>query len=76
MKTREFIRKILRPAGGRLVKNDGTHAIYELPNGQLLHVPKGGRAHTEAGAYLLKRFEKKMAMADNRHRREKPGGPR
>lgn len=76
MKSKEFIRKVLKPAGARLVKKDGTHQIFELPNGQLFHVPTGGRNHTEAGAYLMRRFKKRMAMPDNKQRREKPGGPR
>jgi predicted RNA binding protein YcfA (HicA-like mRNA interferase family) len=75
MKSKEFIRKIVLPTGAVLLKRDGTHQIFELPNGQRFHVPTGGRNHTEAGAYLQTRFRRLMAMPDDRKRREKPGGP-
>lgn len=75
MKSKEFIRKIVIPAGGVLLKCDGSHQIFELPNGQKFQVPTGGKNHTEAGAYLLTRFKRLMAMPDKRKRRERPGGP-
>lgn len=68
MKSREFIRKHLRPIGAKLVKKDGTHHVYELPNGQKMIVPMGGSDHTEAGRYLVRRLRKLMKIPEGESR--------
>jgi len=57
MKAREFVRDHLMPAGAKLVKKDGDHHVYELPNGKRMVVPMGG-SHSEARPYLVKRLQK------------------
>ena len=69
MKTREFIRKHLRPIGAKLLKKDGTHHVYELPNGQKMVVPMGGADHSEAGSYLVRRLNKLMKVPAGESRR-------
>lgn len=60
MKAREFVRDHLTPAGATLVKKDGDHYVYELPNGKRMVVPMGGK-HSEAKPYLVKRLQKLLA---------------
>lgn len=74
LKSREFIRKHLRPAGGKLVKKDSTHHVYELPNGQRMTVPIGGSDHTEGGKYLMSRLRKLAALPPGHRRNGKTGG--
>lgn len=57
MKSREFVRKHLAPAGAVLVKKDGDHHVYRLPNGKIMVVPMGG-GHSEAKPYLVKRLQR------------------
>lgn len=57
MKSREFIRKYITPAGGKLVKNDGDHKVYEFPGGKRMIVPTGGK-HSEAQPYLVRRLQR------------------
>lgn len=57
MKSREFVRKYLRPIGARCVKRAGDHHVYELPNGAKIQVPMGG-SHTEAKPYLVRRLKR------------------
>lgn len=57
MKSREFVRKHLAPAGALLVKKDGDHHVYRLPNGKTMVVPMGG-SHSEARPYLVKRLRR------------------
>lgn len=57
MKSREFIRKHLVPAGAVLVKKDGDHQVFELPNGKRMLVPTGGK-HSEAQPYLVRRLQR------------------
>lgn len=59
MKSREFIRDYLLPAGATLEKTDGDHHVYRLPNGTRMDVPMGG-SHTEAPRYLVARFKRRM----------------
>jgi predicted RNA binding protein YcfA (HicA-like mRNA interferase family) len=57
MKSREFVRDHLVPAGAQLVKKDGDHHVYRLPNGKRMIVPMGG-SHSEAKPYLVRRLQK------------------
>jgi len=75
MKSKEFIRKVVMPSGATLVRKDGTHWIFKLPNGQRFTVPVGGGDHTECGAYIERRFKRLMSMSDSRRDKERPGGP-
>jgi len=59
MKAREFVRKILAPIGAVLVRKDGDHHIYRLPNGRTFLVPMGG-SQNEASSYLLFRLRRLM----------------
>lgn len=59
MKSKEFVRRILIPAGAVLDHKDGDHHIYRLPNGRTLIVPIGG-SKTEAKSYLLAKFRRLM----------------
>ncbi len=63
MKSREFIRDYLLPAGGKLVKKKGDHHVYRLPNGKHIEVPMGG-SHTEAKPYLLKRLRQLLSSEE------------
>jgi predicted RNA binding protein YcfA (HicA-like mRNA interferase family) len=56
VKSREFVRDYLVPAGAKLVKKKGDHHIYELPNGKRMVVPMGG-GHSEAQPYLVRRLQ-------------------
>ena len=60
MKAREFVRDHVLPSGAVLVKKDGDHYIYRLPNGRKFVVPMGG-CHTEAKPYLLSRLRRLLA---------------
>ncbi len=42
MKSRAFVRDVLKPAGAVLERKDGDHHIYRLPSGRTLIVPMGG----------------------------------
>lgn len=75
MKSKEFIRKIVTPSGAELLRKDGTHWIFRLPNGQRFLVPVGGSDHTECKSYLERRFRRLLELPDNRKQKEKPGGP-
>lgn len=57
MKSREFIRDHVLPAGGVLAKKDGDHHVYRFPNGKAMVVPVGGK-HSEAKPYLVRRLQK------------------
>ena len=57
MKSREFIRDHVLPAGGVLQKKDGDHYVFRFSNGKTLVVPVGGR-HTEACKYLMARLNR------------------
>jgi predicted RNA binding protein YcfA (HicA-like mRNA interferase family) len=57
MKAREFVRDHLMPAGATLVKKDGDHYVYALPNGRRMVVPMGGK-HSEAKPYLVRRLQR------------------
>lgn len=59
MKSREFVRTILRPAGCVLERKDGDHHIYRLPNGRTLIVPMGG-TQSEIASYLPAKFRRLM----------------
>ncbi|HEX9640565.1 MAG TPA: type II toxin-antitoxin system HicA family toxin [Candidatus Krumholzibacteria bacterium] len=59
MKSREFIRTVLLPAGAELEKKDGSHHIYRLPSGRMLLVPVGG-SKTEISPYLESKFRRLM----------------
>lgn len=56
MKSREFERFLLSK-GCTLVRTDGDHHIWQLPNGRKMVVPVGGR-HTEAKPYLEARYRR------------------
>lgn len=57
MKSREFIRDHLIPAGGVLVRKKGDHHVFRLPNGKHIEVPMGG-SHSEALPYLVRRLKR------------------
>lgn len=57
MKSKEFIRKVLRPAGAVLVKKDGDHHVYRLQNGRTIAVPVGG-TQKEVSTGLLRRYKR------------------
>jgi predicted RNA binding protein YcfA (HicA-like mRNA interferase family) len=65
VKTQEFIRKHLAPAGAVLQKKDGTHHVYRLPSGRMLIVPVGG-CHTELKPYLMSKFRRLIRGAAER----------
>lgn len=62
MKSREFVRKHVEPAGGVLERKDGDHHIYRLPNGRKLVVPMGG-SNTETHPYLLARLKRLLRQS-------------
>lgn len=57
MKSREFIRDHVLPSGAVLVKKDGDHHVFRLPNGRQFIVPCGG-GHSEAKPYLVAKLRK------------------
>ena len=57
MKAREFVRKLVLPAGGVLEKKDGDHHVYRLPNGRTLIVPMGG-SQSEIAPYLTSKLRR------------------
>lgn len=59
MKSREFVRKIMAPAGAKFVKVRGDHHVYLLPNGRKFDVPMGG-SQTELSKYMLAKFRAAM----------------
>lgn len=59
MKSREFIRDYMLPSGGVLMKKDGDHHVYRLPNGRTFIVPVGGK-HSEAKPYLVRKLRKML----------------
>jgi predicted RNA binding protein YcfA (HicA-like mRNA interferase family) len=59
VKSREFVRRVLRPAGAVLEKKDGDHHIYRLASGRTLIVPMGG-SKTEISPYLISKFRRLM----------------
>lgn len=59
MKAREFVRKVLVPAGAVLERKDGDHHIYRLPSGRTLIVPMGG-SQSEVASYLVSKFRRLM----------------
>jgi predicted RNA binding protein YcfA (HicA-like mRNA interferase family) len=59
MKAREFVRKFVIPAGGELLRKDGDHHIYRLPNGRTFVVPMGG-SQTEASAFLAPKLRRRL----------------
>jgi len=60
VKTREFERLLVRE-GCVIEKRDGDHAVYRLPNGHRIDVPRGGK-YTECPSYLQRRFRKLQQM--------------
>lgn len=60
MKSNAFIRDFVIPSGGVLVKRDGHHHHYRLPNGRTFVVPVGGTM-SEAGRYLLPKLRRALA---------------
>jgi|HubBroStandDraft_2_1064218.scaffolds.fasta_scaffold88129_3 hypothetical protein len=62
MKTREFVRKHLEPAGGVLDRKSGDHHIYRLPNGHSFAVPMGGK-QSEAANWLLPKLRRLLRVA-------------
>lgn len=65
MKSREFVRTVLQPAGAVLERKDGDHHIYRLPSGRTLLVPMGG-SQSEIAPYLLSKFRRLMRDKDTR----------
>lgn len=61
MKSKEFIHKVLRPAGAVLVKKDGDHHVYRLQNGRTIAVPRGG-SQQEVSTGLLRRYKSLAAL--------------
>ena len=59
MKSREFVRKHLLPAGAVLVKKHGDHHVFLLPNGKKIQVPMGG-GQTEIAPALVAKFNRYM----------------
>ena len=57
MKAREFVRDHVLPAGGVLVRKDGDHHVYRLPNGRTIAVPMGG-SQSEASTGLIAKFKR------------------
>lgn len=62
MKAREFVRDHVVPAGGVLVKKDGDHHVFQLPNGRRLLVPMGG-SQSEAAPYLVSKLKRLLRAA-------------
>lgn len=62
MKSREFVRKVLKPAGAVLERKDGDHHIFRLPSGRTLLVPMGG-SQSEIAPYLISKFKRLMREA-------------
>lgn len=56
MKSKEFIRKVLRPAGAVLVKKDDDHHVYRLQNGRTIAIPCSGTREVSIG--LLQRYKR------------------
>jgi predicted RNA binding protein YcfA (HicA-like mRNA interferase family) len=56
VKSREFVRDHVIPAGGELVRRSGDHHCYRLPNGRILSVPMGG-SQTEVSNGLMRSFD-------------------
>lgn len=65
MKSREFVRTILKPAGAVLERKDGDHHVFRLPSGRTLLVPMGG-SQSEIAPYLLSKFRRLMRHEDPR----------
>lgn len=59
MKSREFVRTVLVPAGAVLERKDGDHHIYRLPSGRTILVPMGG-SQSEIAPYLISKFKRLM----------------
>lgn len=59
MKSREFVRKHVVPAGGVLERKDGDHHVYRLPSGRTLLVPMGG-SQSEIAPYLVSKLRRLM----------------
>lgn len=59
MKSKEFIRKVLVPAGAQFLKVRGDHHVYLLPNGRKFDVPMGG-SQTELSKYMEPKFRAAM----------------
>ena len=59
MKSREFVRKVMLPAGARFLKVRGDHHVYVLPNGQKFDVPIGG-SQTELSKFMESKFRAAM----------------
>jgi len=57
MKSREFVRKHVIPAGGVLDRKDGDHHIYRLPNGRTILIPMGG-SQSEIAPYLTSKLRR------------------
>ena len=57
MKSRQFIRQHLTPIGAVLLRKDGDHHVFRLPNGRSFIVPVGG-GHSEAKAYLVSKLRR------------------
>lgn len=62
MKAREFVRDHVIPSGGTLLKKDGDHHVFLLPNGRTFIVPMGG-SQSEAGSYLLPKLRRLLRGA-------------
>lgn len=57
MKARAFVRDLVIPAGGVLVRRRGDHHIFRLPNGRVIDVPMGG-SQSEVSTGLLMEFRR------------------
>lgn len=57
MKSKEFVRKHVIPAGGVLEKKDGDHHVFRLPSGRTLLVPMGG-SQSEIAPYLVSKLQR------------------
>lgn len=66
MKSKAFVRDVLKPAGAVLVKKDGDHHIFRLPSGRTLIVPMGG-SQSEMAPYLISKFKRLMRDTGGRH---------
>jgi hypothetical protein len=64
MKSREFVRDYLVPAGAVLHKKDGDHYVYVLPNGRKFVMPMGG-CHSEAKPYLFAKRRRLLVAGSN-----------
>ena len=69
MKSREFIREHVIPAGGVLEKKVGDHHVYRLPSGRKIEIPVGG-SQSEVSKFLERRLRKYLADDKPQERRE------